>query len=421
MRRLHLQFYFAILVTIGVFLCAVGAFWHLSTPPHSDVWGVEGASELARLLLPPDGDRARDERVLNTLSRQFDSDVSLFDAAGQSMVTVGRVPALPREAIPKASGWDFRHGGPLWILRLDDGRALIVRPRHFPRHGPGITLVLVAIGLAFALGAYPIARRLTRRLERLQLGVEQLGAGNLGTRVAIEGRDEVAALARSFNESAARIETLIETQKRLLANCSHELRTPLARIRMAIERMTTNPSAALRDELARSIAELDALIDELLLMSRLNALHAPERAEPVDLLALAAEESAFFNLAATGVPVIVPGDARLLRRMIRNLLANATQHAGGATRVAVIAGAGGGASLVVEDRGPGISVEERERVFEPFFRSAGVAAGAAAPAGTGLGLSIVRQVARAHGGDVQHFNVEGGGSRFEVTLPGTRA
>ncbi|MEO8061247.1 MAG: ATP-binding protein [Pseudomonadota bacterium] len=414
MRRLYMQFYFSILITIAVFMCAVGAFWHLSTPPRSDVWGVEGASELARLLLPPEVDAARDERVLNTLSKQFDSDVSLFGAAGQPLVIVGRPPTLPRDAWPKNSGWSFVHGGPQWILRLDDGRALLVRPRHFPRHGPGITLVLVAIGLAFALGAYPIARRLTRRVERLQRGVEQLGAGNLGTRVAVEGRDEVAALARSFNTSAARIETLVETQKQLLANCSHELRTPLARIRMAIERMTTNPSAALRDELARSIAELDGLIDELLLMSRLNALSAPERAEPVDLLALAAEESAYFNVTAAGAPVIVQGDARLLRRMLRNLLANAAQHAGGATRVEVSADTGG-ARLLVEDRGPGIPAAERERIFEPFFRSSG-ASGEAATAGSGLGLSIVRQVARAHGGDVQHSDLDGGGSRFVVTL-----
>ena len=419
MRRLHMQFYFSILITIGVFLCAVGAFWHMSTPPRSDVWGVESASELARLLLPNDGDRARDQRVLSTLSEQFDSDVSLFDEAGKSITILGRTPELPYDAWPSKSGWSFVHGGPQWILRLDDGRALIVRPRHFPRHGPGLTLVLVATGLAFALGAYPIARRLTRRLERLQQGVEQLGAGNLGTRVAIEGRDEVAALARSFNTSAARIETLIETQKQLLANCSHELRTPLARIRMAIERMATNPSAALRDELARSIAELDALIDELLLMSRLNALGAPERAEPVDLLALAAEESAYFNVPVTGAPVIVRGDARLLRRMLRNLLANAAQHAGGATLVEVAA-MQGGARLVVEDHGPGIAAAERERIFEPFFRSTGTA-GEASTSGTGLGLSIVRQVARAHGGEVELGNIEGGGSRFTVTLPGPRA
>ena len=418
MRRLHMQFYFSILITIGVFLCAVGAFWHLSQPPRGDVWGVQSASELARLLLPADGDHARDARVLGTLGRQFDADVSLFDAAGKAIVVLGRPPQLPRTLWPDKSGWRFVHDGPQWILRLDDGRALIVRPRHFPRHGPGIALVLVAIGLAFALGAYPIARRLTRRLERLQQGVEQLGAGALGTRVAIEGRDEVAALARSFNTSAARIETLIETQKRLLADCSHELRTPLARIRMAIERMATSPSAALRDELARSIAEPDALIDELLLMSRLNALNAPERAEPVDLLALAAEESAYFNVPSTGTPVIVPGDARLLRRMFRNLLANAAQHAGGATRVEVTPMAGG-AQVVIEDHGPGIGAAERERVFEPFFRSAGAVQGAST--GTGLGLSIVRQVARAHGGDVQQSNLEGGGSRFVVTLPGPRS
>jgi signal transduction histidine kinase len=133
----------------------------------------------------------------------------------------------------------------------------------------------------------------------LRTGVLQFGAGNLAARVQVEGRDEVATLATSFNESAARIEQLVRAHQLLLANCSHELRTPLARLRRGVERVPgTEP--AVTAELARNIAELDALIGEMLLSSRLDVSSGLERAEPVDLLALVAEEAAHFDLEASG-------------------------------------------------------------------------------------------------------------------------
>jgi len=134
----------------------------------------------------------------------------------------------------------------------------------------------------------------------------------------------------------------------------------------------------------------------------------------VDLLALAAEEAAPFDRSVEGRPVVMRGDPGLLRRMIRNLLANAERHGGGASRIHVDADASGPARLVVEDRGPGVADTDRERIFEPFYR--GRTAGATLE-GSGLGLAIVRQIARAHGGDVAFTPVEGGGSRFTVTLP----
>ena len=198
----------------------------------------------------------------------------------------------------------------------------------------------------------------------------------------VEGRDEVAALARSFNRSAERVEELVKSYKLLLANCSHELRTPLARIRLGLERLPADPEGPIRGELTRSVAELDALIDEMLLASRLDALKTLERAEDVDLLALAAEEAAPFDRSVEGRPVVVHGDPGLLRRMIRNLLANAERHGGGASRIHVDADASGPARLVVEDRGPGVADTDRERIFEPFYR--GRTAGATLE-GSGLG------------------------------------
>jgi signal transduction histidine kinase len=178
--------------------------------------------------------------------------------------------------------------------------------------------------------------------------------------------------------------------------------------------MSQEADQALSEELKRSIAELDALIEEMLLSSRLDALRTLERAEDVDWLALAAEEAAHFDRTVEGRPVIVRGDPNLLRRLIRNLLDNAQRHAGGATRVRVAPNASGEAELQVEDGGAGVPTEEREKIFEPFYRS--TRAGTAAK-GFGLGLSLVRQIARAHGGDARYESLPEGGGRFVVTLP----
>jgi signal transduction histidine kinase len=266
----------------------------------------------------------------------------------------------------------------------------------------------------------------TRRLERLQAGVESLGAGDLSARVKVEGRDEVARLAASFNAAAARIENLVGAHKMLLANASHELRTPLARIRMGIELLKGQVDAGRKAELEADIVELDQLIDEILLASRLDAVADIEVDEKVDLLALAAEECARYeHCALNGAPVLVRGDSRLLRRMIRNLLENAAHHGKPPIAVTVLA-RDGQAVLGVCDAGPGIAEAERAKLFEPFRRVASTGR-------TGLGLALVRQIARRHRGDVTYSGdgADGGhaapgghvapgerdGSCFVVALP----
>src|SRR5262249_40014308 len=157
---------------------------------------------------------------------------------------------------------------PSWLVRLNDGRALIIRlPRAPMRPGAGLIAILMALAVAVAIGAWPIARRLTRRLERLKSGVEQLGQGDLAARVRIEGHDEIAALAEGFNGAAARIEDLIKSHKMLLANCSHELRTPLTRINMALALTADTIEPGRREQLKKDVAELDQLIEEILLAS----------------------------------------------------------------------------------------------------------------------------------------------------------
>jgi len=282
------------------------------------------------------------------------------------------------------------------------------REGGFP--GYRIFIVLALLALAVGVGAYPMARRLTRRLERLQAGVESLGAGDLSARVRTTGHDEVARLAESFNRAAARIEELIGSHKTLLANASHELRTPLARIRMAVELMKESADPVRKAGLEQDIAELDALIDEILLASRLDALKRLEADEDVDLLALAAEECARYeNAELDGEPVTVRGDPRLLRRMVRNLLENAKRHGAPPIEVRVAATAQG-VELSICDRGPGIAAADRERVFEPFYR-------AGTEQGSGLGLALVRQIARRHGGEARCVQNSQRGSCFVVVLP----
>jgi signal transduction histidine kinase len=268
---------------------------------------------------------------------------------------------------------------------------------------------LGAIALVVALGASPVVQRLTGRLERLQRGVESLGAGDLAARVKVEGRDEVARLAQSFNQAAARIESLVNAHKMLLANASHELRTPLARIRLGLELVATHPER--KAELERDIAELDQLVDEILLVSRLDATEQLDIREDVDLAALTAEECARYDdCALEAKPVIVSGDPMLLRRMIRNLLENAKLYGKPPIEVTV-AKQDDQAVLNVLDHGPVIVEEARERLFSTFYRIPG----RSGTKGTGLGLALVRQIARRHGGDVA-YNPERGSS-FTVTLP----
>lgn len=326
-----------------------------------------------------------------------------------------------RDAPPEPPPWAVCEADDAYGAGWDDWGRVIFPPPAAPLPwwvGTGGLIALLAVlYIGIAAGAYPVVRRLTRRLEALRAGVEAFGDGRLAQRVPVEGRDEVAALAASFNRAAERIETLVRAHRTLLANASHELRSPLARLRLALSLLATDATpdarAARQREIERNLRELDALIDEVLLASRLDAAPALAR-EPVDLLGLAAEEGAAVGADVSGEAVTLSGDERLLRRAIRNLLENALRYAPGEPPTVVVQRDDAAAVLRVCDRGPGIPAPERERVFEPFYRLSGHAEHAG---GVGLGLSLVRQIARAHGGDAHCEPRDGGGSSFVLRLP----
>jgi signal transduction histidine kinase len=343
-------------------------------------------------------------------------------------------------------------------VRLDDGRTLWIM-RRLPRHGGeppasmagrsfdpgegaplgpspepprlpgwprglGLAVLLALLFVAVAGAAWPVARALTKRLNALKAGVEKFGAGALSHRVEVAGQDEVAAVANSFNQAAQRIETLVRSHQTLLANASHEFRSPLARLKMALSLLESSQGQQrerLQQEISTNMGELDALVEEVLLASRLDAQAASGPTEAIDLLGLAAEEAARVDAQVQGHAATVMGDERLLRRALRNLLENAQRYGQSASSVhpdahirVTLRQVGDAVELHVCDRGPGVPLAHRERIFEPFFRLPGHAEKAG---GVGLGLSLVKQIAQSHAGSVRCEAREGGGSCFVLTLP----
>jgi signal transduction histidine kinase len=413
-QRLYLRIWLAIVVAVGLLALAVGWLWQV----------------------------ALDSQREQALSRT-EREIVLRNSAGE---VVGQAPA--RAVRVPGEGLEFQ-------VAMVDGQTLYInlprRNRPPGAAGPGqraqswmqspmgFAWLLGLVALAVALGAYPVVRRLTKRLEMLQKGVERWGDGDLSTRLPVQGEDEIAFLATRFNAAAERVQTLLQSHKALLANASHELRSPLARIRMGLELMGPGgaPSAQ-RQEMARSIDELDQLIDEILLASRLDLRDANDGSalgpsEEVDLVGLAAEEcartGADLEIAPGVSPLLVPGHARLLRRLLRNLLENARRHgqppSGPAAEAdplpavqLTLARRSSGRSAVavvsVEDRGPGVPPGLREQIFEPFYRLPGASE---REGGVGLGLSLVKTIAERHGGRARCEAREGGGARFVVELP----
>jgi two-component system, OmpR family, sensor histidine kinase RstB len=412
MLRLYLRFYLALLASVGIFFLAAALLWHLAGGPMEQV-GITLGRVVQNALPSAESSPAEQQDALRRLASGLNADVTLFSKDGTVIAAIGR-PLPPPHAL-RHHMLAFAHWGDGTVsgVHLGDGRLLVA---SVPIGAGNSRLIfhsmLLLVALAIGVAAFPIARQLTRRLERLQRGVESLGAGDLGARVAVEGHDEVARLAASFNRAAGQIEQLVRAHQSLLANASHELRTPLTRIRLAVEMLKSVADPKSKAGLERDIAELDGLVDEILLASRLNATEQPRISEEIDLLALAAEEcSRYDDVQLEGTPIGLRGDARLLRRLLRNLLENAKRHGAPPTQVR-LQREGATVVLKVWDSGSGPAPVEFEQVFTPFYRRRD----GRDNIGNGLGLSLVRQIARHHGGDAHCRLMEDGRACFVVTL-----
>jgi two-component system OmpR family sensor kinase len=410
-RRLYLRIWLAVVGGVAVLTLLVGWAWRVAAEQNAQPLVSQGREMVLR------------------------------DSAGNTLVAglATRTPSEPDEGLE---------------LRIDSDNGqhyslhIAPRPLHNERseHGErsrrgepnaafwmrppfGFVWMLGLVGLAVAVGVFPIIRRLLKRLDVLQRSVQRFGEGDLAARVPVQGHDEVADLSRQFNAAAGRIQTLVQSHKSLLANASHELRSPLTRIRMGLELMgaSSQPSPAFRDEILRNIAELDQLVDEILLASRLDAHEADVGTiELVDMVGLAAEECARVDadLDAGADTLEVRGVAKLLRRAVRNLLENARRYSQGDITVSLrrSPSASSAAQMTnmvqvrVCDHGPGVPEALRERIFEPFYRLPGASERAG---GVGLGLALVRSIASRHGGRVYCQDRSDGshGACFVLELP----
>ena len=403
-RRLYLRIWLAVVGGVLVFAFAVGLAWRWAAeqsqqqPPTREIVITDGQG---RTLVDGTGVRQRGDP----------SEGIRYRIEGDNGV-VYEMQMSPRTRGPRPGD----HGPAAWL-----------------RPPLGFIWMLALAGIAVTVGVFPIIRKLLQRLETLQRSVQRFGEGDLSARVAEQGQDEVADLARQFNAAAARIQTLVQSHKSLLANASHELRSPLTRIRMGLELMQGGqPSPAFRAEIERNITELDQLVDEILLASRLDAGAADVgTVEPVDLVGLAVEEcvrvDAELQVGAGGADddgaatIEVPGVSKLLRRAVRNLLENARRYSQGAIELQLSRegqGPDARAVLRVCDHGPGVPPAQRERIFEPFYRLPGASERAG---GVGLGLALVRSIAARHGGSVVCEGRPDGaaGACFVLRLPTT--
>jgi two-component system, OmpR family, sensor histidine kinase RstB len=388
MLRLYLRFYLALVASLLLFVVATALLWHF-TSGSAEQAGITLGRLVQNVLPPAAAPAAKQQEALRRLAAGLNADVTLFDPAGRPTAAIGRLLPLPDAKHHHTMGMFPWEHGPVSYVHLADGRSLVAGvPIGYGHTRLLFHLVLMTLAVAIGVAAFPIVRQISRRLERLQRGVESLGAGDLSARVPVEGHDEVARLAASFNRAANQI-------------------------RLAVELIKPSADAERRKGLEQDIAELDWLVDEILLASRLDAVTEPLAAEELDLLALAAEECARYDgVQLEGAVISVRGEARLLRRLLRNLLENARRHGAAPTHVKIARGADT-AIITVWDNGPGVPPAEFENVFRPFYRP--TAAGKSA--GTGLGLALVRQIARRHGGDARCQIIEGGPSCFVVTLP----
>ena len=320
------------------------------------------------------------------------------------------------------------------VLERPPGPRVFFGPHEIP--GLGIAIWIISSGLVCSL----LAWSLTKPVARLRTAAQRLAAGDLTARAGAplgRRRDELAELMRDFDRMAEKIETLMETQSRLLKDVSHELRSPLARLSVALglaRRRATPESEPALDRIELEAERLNLLIQRLLTISRLEAGTDGIRKTGVDLHDLIehiARDAEFEAQARTCRVVADPDDEykvlanpELLRSAIENVVRNATHYSPEGTAVEVRLGresAPSGDEIVVRvlDSGPGVPPQDLERIFEPFYRIDD--ARTRQTGGAGLGLSIADRAVRLHGGRVRASNRAGGGLEVDIRIPATRA
>lgn len=426
------------------------------TPSGLTGEGREARSRIARVLVemvaeaPPDAESRR--QMATRLYAATELYLAVYAADGTLLAQAGESPGgtVEREdlerlrrgqtvqltdpdqiavGVPGAEGGEVAYGIVRFPERLPFHRAEGERLRWLPP-----LLLLVGLLALLAVVSLVFVRSLAAPIRRLSQVARAFGDGDTSARAQLDRRDELGDLGRAFDEMADRLVATLRGQTELLANASHELRTPLARIQVALDIAAEGDAALAREqlgEIATDLAELEALVSDILLMARLDLqrdrLDGPR--QPLRLESLPAQE--VVEVAAdrfrrdhperelrieAEAPGRLRGDRALLRRVLANLLENAAKYSD-APRPIVLRACGGAERIVLEvsDEGIGIAPEDLERVFMPFFRTD--RSRSRSTGGIGLGLALARRVVEAHGGSIIAESAQGGGTIFRVTLP----
>jgi signal transduction histidine kinase len=406
--RLYLKIYLTVLGThalVAITLSLLALMGRLDTRgPFED-----RVDRFASVMLSADLSGSARQDMLDKLARALEADIGIFTPDGRLLQGAGNTGTL----LDGDSVLSLRPRFRAFNATLADGSLLVARVRKpFAPPRGNLILTFLAIAAVIGLAAYPVVRHLTRRLDILRRSMERWGEGALDIRAPVSGRDEIATVARSFNNAADRVEALVQSQKSLLANASHELRSPLARLRMATEMFEMTQNAKTKNEIVRNLAELDDLVEEILLKSRLGSNQPLNLDQQVDLLAIAVEEASAVGAEFEGDAITVLGNEKLLRRLIRNLLQNAARHGRPPITISLSENRGL-AAITVRDHGAGLREADLGRIFEPFFRPEGRSESAG---GWGLGLALVAEIARLHGGRAYAAHPEGEGACFVVEI-----
>jgi two-component system sensor histidine kinase CpxA len=286
---------------------------------------------------------------------------------------------------------------------------------------------MAAVGL---LGWW-LAIDIVRPLRAIATAVDRFGRGELGARVQAQRGDEIGRLGDAFNQMAARIETLLTAERRLLQDISHELRSPLARLNIAIELARTAPDRdAAAARLQKEVDRLTALVGSILEVTRAEGDPGARRSEVVDVETLLRDVAQTCQLEAearqcrlvvrAGVARPIQGDSELLRRALENVVRNAIRYAPAGTDVELQAEEGPkGLTITVRDTGSGVPDQFLPRLSQPFFRVED-ARDYSATGGVGLGLSIARRAVQLHRGTLVAENANPG-LRVTLTFPGPSA
>jgi two-component system OmpR family sensor kinase len=288
-----------------------------------------------------------------------------------------------------------------------------------PRGPRGGWLVFYVLGVGFLMlwgTSGVIARRLVKPLGEVARVANEIGNGNLKTRVTLRRNKvgEIAELADRVNHMADRIERQMADQRELLAAVSHEIRSPLARLRVLVDLARDGgTSEKVAGDIEREVVEIDSLVGQLLASSRLDFEAIEHKRFDVGETARRSLERVGLSeeLLQTGAdPAVVHGDPTLVARALLNLLDNAKKHAHGVSAL-VIEQKKGEIILAVDDDGPGFTDGDLPKVFETFVRGE-----RSAGSSLGLGLSLVQRIARAHGGRAWAENRPQGGARVAFSL-----